>query len=99
MSTYKVIGSDGRELRPAFPTHPGIVLEMELEARELKKSSFAMDLRMYPSHFSDILKGRRGISAAIALKLEKSLGIDAAFWLRMQMDYDLAIERQKLVEA
>ncbi len=96
---YKVIGSDGRELRPAFPTHPGKVIEMELEARELKKSSFAMDLRMYPSHFSDILKGRRGISAAIALKLEKALGIDAAFWLRMQMDYDLAIERQKLVEA
>lgn len=99
MGTYKVISSDGRELHPATQTHPGEVLEMELEARGVKKSSFAMDLRMYPSHFSDILKGRRGITAAIALKLEKALEIDAAFWLRMQLDYDLAMERQKLVEA
>jgi antitoxin HigA-1 len=95
MGNYKAINGQGGELIPAHLTHPGEVLEEELEARNLKKSSFAMDIRMYPSHFSDIIKGRRSISVPIALKLEKALGIDAAFWLRMQMDYDLSVERQK----
>ncbi|RZK76826.1 MAG: addiction module antidote protein, HigA family [Pedobacter sp.] len=96
MGAYQVIGRDGRTLKPAFVTRPGEVLEMELEAREMKKSAFAMSIQMYPAHLSDILKGRRGISAAIALKLEKALDIEAAFWLRMQSEYDLAIERSKL---
>lgn len=99
MGNYKVLGKDGLEIHPVIITHPGEIVEMELEARDIKKSSFALDIRMYPSHFSDIIKGRRSITTPIALKLEKALGIDAAFWLRMQMDYDLAIERQKLVEA
>jgi antitoxin HigA-1 len=95
-SAFDVIGQDGRRLTSAILIHPGEILEDELEARELKKSAFAMDNRIYPSHLSDILKGRRNISAAIALKLEKALGIDAAFWMRLQVDYDLATEREKL---
>lgn len=95
-SAYEVIGQDGRRLTAAIMIHPGEILADELEARELKKSVFAMDNRIYPSHLSDILKGRRNISAAIALKLEKALGIDAAFWMRLQVDYDLATEREKL---
>ncbi len=98
MRNYKVLGKDGHAIHPVIITHPGEIVEIELEARDIKKSSFALDIRMYPSHFSDIIKGRRSITTPIALKLEKALGIDAAFWLRMQMDYDLAIERQKLVE-
>lgn len=96
MGVYQVIGKDGRNLTPVYTTHPGEVLEMELEAREIKKSVFAMGIQMYPSHFSDVLKGRRAISAALALKLEKALEIEAGFWLRMQMEYDLALERGKL---
>ena len=61
-SAYEVIGQDGRQLIPAILIHPGEILEDELEARELKKSVFAMDNRIYPSHLSDILKGRRNIS-------------------------------------
>lgn len=96
MEAYQVLGKDGRTLKPVYTTHPGEVLEMELEAREIKKSVFAMGIQMYPSHFSDILKGRRGVTAPIALKLEKALEIEASFWLRMQLDYDLATERSKL---
>lgn len=75
--------------------HPGEVLEEELEARNIKKSVFAMELKIYPSHFSDILKGRRNISAAIAIKLEKALGISAEFWIRLQGEYNLKLEREK----
>ena len=96
VSVYEVVGQDGRPLKSAILIHPGEILEDELEARELKKSVFAMDNRIYPSHLSDILKGRRNISAAIALKLEKALDIEAAFWMRLQVDYDLATEREKM---
>jgi antitoxin HigA-1 len=95
-SAYEVVGQDGRRLTPAILIHPGEILEDELEARGLKKSAFAMDNRIYPSHLTDILKGRRNISAAVALKLEKALSIDAAFWMRLQAAYDLATERAKL---
>ena len=100
-SAYQVITKDGRVLQPATPIHPGVILGDELEAREVGKSAFAMDNRIYPSHLTDILKGRRNISATIALKLEKALGIEADFWMRLQMDYDLLLERRKmeLVEA
>ena len=95
-SIYKVISQSGQELRSKVLLHPGEVLEEELVARKLTKSYFAMELKIYPSHFSDILKGRRNISAAIAIKLEKALGINAEFWIRLQGEFDLKLERQKL---
>lgn len=99
MTTHKVIGANGKELRSIVLLHPGEVLEEELEARNIKKSVFAMDLKIYPSHFSNILKGKRDINAAIALKLEKALDISAEFWVQLQAEYDLKLERQRLRNA
>jgi addiction module antidote protein, HigA family len=99
MGTYKVIGTNGNELRTDVVLHPGEVLREELEARGIKKSAFAMEIKIYPSHFSDILKGRRNISAVIAIKLEEKLTIPAEFWMRLQAEYDIAMERRKLVLA
>jgi antitoxin HigA-1 len=96
MGNNKVIGHNGKELRSRVLLHPGEVLEEELEARNLKKSVFAMELKIYPSHFSNILKGKRDINAAIALKLEKALDISAEFWVQLQAEYDLKLERQRL---
>jgi antitoxin HigA-1 len=96
MSPYKVIGQNGLEIRSKVLLHPGEVLREELEARKIVKSAFAMQLKIYPSHFSDILKGRRNISASMALKLESALDIPAEFWIRLQGEYDLKVERKKL---
>jgi len=99
MSSHKVIGQNGKELRSKVLLHPGEVLEEELEARGIKRSVFAMDLKIYPSHFSNILKGKRDINATIALKLEKALDISAEFWVQLQAEYDLKLERQRLHHA
>jgi HTH-type transcriptional regulator/antitoxin HigA len=77
---------------------PGEVLQDELEARNIKKSFFAEQLGIKPGHLSELLRGRRHVSAATALKLEKLLGISAEYWLRAQVDYDLFIERRKAKE-
>ena len=76
--------------------HLGEVLADELEARKITKSGLAIKIGVYPSHLGEIVKGKRNITANIALKLEKELGIAAEFWMGLQMDYDLYVEREKL---
>ena len=95
MGSYKVIGKDGQEIHSDVIVHPGEILRAELEARKLLKSTFAMDIKVYPSHFSDVLRGKRNLNAALAIKLEQALGISAGFWVRLQGEYDLARERLK----
>jgi addiction module HigA family antidote len=96
MASTKVIGADGKEIRTDVLLHPGEVLEMELAARGLTKSSFAMSIKMYPSHMSDILKGKRNISEEIALRIENALGISAEFWMRLQVEYNISVLRSKM---
>ncbi|MBX9784155.1 MAG: HigA family addiction module antidote protein [Chitinophagaceae bacterium] len=99
MSNYKVINSKGKEIFTDVTLHPGEILLDELEAREIKKSDFAAQLGMKPGHFSDLLYGRRHVSAATAIKLEKLLGISAEYWMRVQVYHDLFVERNKEREA
>ena len=99
MSNYKVRNSKGREIFTDVTLHPGEILMDELEAREIKKTDFAKQLGMKPGHFSDLLYGRRHISAATAIKLEKLLSIPAEYWMRVQVYHDLFIERSKLKKA
>lgn len=95
MNNYKVLNSRGKEIHTDVALHPGEILMDELEARNIKKMVFAQQLGMKPGHFSELLHGKRHISAATALKLEKLLNIPAEYWMRIQVYYDLFIERHK----
>ena len=83
---------DGARLSLA---HPGVMLGQQLHERGIKPSAFALQLGTYPSIISDLIKGKRSVSAAMALKLEEALGVPAQDWVRMQADYELAVERNK----
>jgi HTH-type transcriptional regulator/antitoxin HigA len=96
---YKVLGKKGKELHTSMLLHPGEIVEDELTAREIKKATFAESLGIKPSHLSELLKGKRHVSAFTAIKLEQLLGISAEYWLRVQMNYDLQIARYKLSTA
>ncbi|HEX9510338.1 MAG TPA: HigA family addiction module antitoxin [Puia sp.] len=98
MNNYKVLNSRGKEIHTDITLHPGEVLQDELEARDIKKSLFAEQLGMKAGHFSELLHGKRHVSAATALKLEKLLGISAEYWMRVQVYYDLFMERHKEME-
>ena len=95
MGNYKTYNSRGKEIQTNVTLHPGEILQDELEARDIKKSFFAERLGMKPGHLSELLHGRRHVSAAIALRLEKLLDIPAEYWLRVQVYYDLSMERNK----
>lgn len=99
MSNYKVVNSRGKEIFTDTALHPGEVLQIELEARKLKKTEFAELIGMKASHFSELLHGKRHVSASTALKLEKLLDISAEYWMRVQVYYDLFVERSKELEA
>jgi HTH-type transcriptional regulator/antitoxin HigA len=71
----------------------GEILKDELVARGIKQKDFANDIGMSATQLNEILAGKRGISAEMAIILEKALGINASFWNNLQATYDLDIAR------
>lgn len=89
----QIFTNKGAELIPeAF--HPGIFLLEEILVRELLKKDIADALGLLPNNLSQIFTGKRNISAQLAIKLEKRLGISAAYWFGLQNAYDLQQARQ-----
>jgi addiction module HigA family antidote len=99
MNNYKTVNARGKEIRTDVSLHPGEVLQDELEARAIAKSVFTEQPGMKPSHFSELLHGKRHVGAATALKLENILGAPAEYWMRIQVYHDLFAERHKQEEA
>jgi len=99
MTKYRVLNAKGEEIFTDVTLHPGEVLDSELEARGIKKSDFARSLGIKPGHLSELLHGKRHVSAVTAINLEKLLEIRAEYWLRIQMYYDLQVARNELKHA
>ena len=75
---------------------PGRLLRRELEARRLSANRLALDLGVPSGRITDILNGRRAITADTALRLGRYFGNSPRFWLDLQSQYDLAVvERER----
>lgn len=73
--------------------HPGEVLMEEfLKPLEITAYRLSKDLEIPQTRISEIVKGRRRISADTALRLSKYFGNSAKFWLGLQDDFDLEEE-------
>ena len=75
--------------------HPGFVLERELEKRQIRKGNFALQIQEYPQTLSTITKGKRDMNIALALKIERLLGIEEGFFMILQVYYDIEQEKKK----
>jgi addiction module HigA family antidote len=76
--------------------HPGRLLRRELEARALSANRLALDIGVPSGRITDILNGRRSISADTAVRLGRYFGNRAQFWLDLQSQYDIAtVERER----
>jgi len=71
--------------------HPGRLLRRELEARSLSANRLALDLGVPSGRITDILNGRRSITADTALRLGRYFGNSPQFWLDLQSQYDIAM--------
>jgi len=78
------------------PIHPGRILKREMSARVLSANKLALALRVPSGRITQILKGKRGISAETALRLARYFGNSAQFWINLQSRYDLAVVEQNI---
>ena len=76
------------------PAHPGEVLR-EYLPEDMSVTDAAKALNVSRQALSALLNWRSGVSADMALRLEAALGVEAGFWLRMQVAYDLWEARQR----
>jgi len=74
------------------PVHPGeILLEDYIRPLGLSVRALALALHVSPSRLSAITKGKRGVTADTALRLERYFGSEAQGWMTLQSAYDLRI--------
>jgi len=71
------------------PTHPGAVLREDvIPATGKTKAEIAQLLGISRQHLYDILRERKPVSPALAVRLGKLFGDGAGVWVRMQAAYD-----------
>ncbi len=77
--------------------HPGIFLEEEfLKPFNITAYRLAKDIGVTPMRISEILRGKRRISANTGLRLAKYFGMSEGYFLRLQAQYDMDKEKKVL---
>ena len=77
--------------RVPFP-HPGETLNEDfLKPLDLSVNKLALELRVPATRLSEIVHGRRSITADTALRLGRYFNTTPKFWLNLQAAYDLAV--------
>ena len=74
----------------SIKVHPGQVLKDELEERDIPQTQLAAHIGVLPRTINEICRGRRGISAEMAVKLSRALGASPSFWLNLQKNWELS---------
>ena len=76
--------------QPKNPFHPGeILLEEFLVPAGITQAALAENLGWTATRLNELIKGKRGITAAAALDLADVLGTSAKLWMNLQATYDL----------
>lgn len=75
---------------PGVPVHPGRALALEMEARKLTSNALAAKLKVPANRISEIVGGKRAISAETALRLGRYFGTGPELWTQLQANYELA---------
>lgn len=79
--------------------HPGEVLKEEfLDPMGISAYRLAKDTGIPQTRISEIIRGRRRITADTALRFAKYFGVSARFWLGLQDDYDIEEEESSIQE-
>ena len=84
---------------PTAVVHPGRPLKRELTVRKLSANRLSLDIGVPSGRITDLLNGRRSITADTAVRLGRYFGNSAQFWLGLQGQYDIAlVERDRGAE-
>lgn len=79
------------------PVTPGEILREDfMEPMKISMNKLSRDLVVPPNRISEIVNGKRAITADTALRLERYFGVEAQFWLNLQSEYDLRVMKRKI---
>ncbi|WP_449466052.1 HigA family addiction module antitoxin [Stenotrophomonas humi] len=82
------------------PVHPGEILAEDfLSPLGMSARALAIAINVTPARVSDIIAGRRGITADTALRLGRYFGTTAQLWLNLQTNYDLETASRELADS
>lgn len=82
------------------PIHPGVTLREDvMDELGLSANQVAKVLGVPSNRISEIVRGRRAITADTALRLAEWLGTSPEFWMRLQEKYDIELTRMQSREA
>jgi addiction module HigA family antidote len=73
-----------------------VLLEEFLKPMEISQYRLARDISVPPRRINEIVLHKRGITADTALRLARYFGTSEQFWLNLQSEYDLDVERDRL---
>lgn len=80
------------------PSHPGEIVRCEcLEPLGLSVTEAAKVLGVSRQTLNNLVNGKAGVSAEMAVRLSKAFGSEPEFWMRLQTNYDLAQVRRREV--
>jgi len=81
-----------------YPT-PGEILRHEfLEPMGITQYRLAKAIGVQQRRIGEIVAGRRAITADTGLRLSRFFGLSDGFWTGLQLDYDIAVARDRLAE-
>ncbi len=79
------------------PITPGeILFEEFMKPMNITQAQLARDINVPPNRISQIIRGKREITADTALRLGKYFGIEPEFWLNLQMRYNMKVAKANL---
>ena len=75
---------------------PGQILADELAEMGMAPTEFARQIEVPPNRISQIIAGRRSVTADTALRFGHWFGVEPRFWLNLQAQYALVIADQRV---
>ena len=84
------------DIMPRQPIHPGEILADELTELNISAAELARQIRVPANRISQILSGKRSITADTALRLGKWFGTGPKIWLNLQQAYELDVARLEI---
>ncbi|WP_436406486.1 HigA family addiction module antitoxin [Acidipropionibacterium jensenii] len=79
------------------PIHPGeILMEDFIEGFGITQNKLAVSIGIPPRRINEIVHGKRGITADTAIRLARYFGTSEEFWMNLQSNYELRMERRAL---
>jgi len=79
------------------PIHPGeILMEDFIEGFGITQNKLAVSIGVPPRRINEIVHGKRGITADTAIRLARYFGTSEEFWMDLQSNYELRLQRRAL---